>query len=118
MKYLRKGDCFREAWYFVVDDHSGDHLLVHGDVGCLINTGEINHASVETADGHTAIEVSWGGRHCREALPVGEYYRKRGVARCLRYARAEAIEIGLKLYHFGPWEDGVCLAPRSSPAVG
>jgi hypothetical protein len=127
---MLRNNCFQAAWRFIIDASNAGcddpYLLVHGDVGYLVDSGQINHAWVETMDGVAAIEVSrrlvselrrkWpdgysadhpaAGRVRHVVIPRAAYYRHMCVQMCHRYTVADVREMLSKCHHFGPWDAG------------
>jgi hypothetical protein len=121
MRRLSQNNCYPAAWHFVINAlNNGDdgYLLVHGDVATLINTGQINHAWVETTDRQTAIDVcryplvDAQGRRARGApvarrkkprVPAAAYYEAVGVRTTKVYTPKEAVRLMLDHGNFCPW---------------
>ena len=98
------GDCYIVAAHLVVEDFTGELVLVHGWPTLQCPPFErYGHAWVETPDG-LVIDRS-NGRVV--TMPAAVYYALGCIEQeeCARYTREETLARLLEHEHYGPWEE-------------
>jgi hypothetical protein len=96
---FRQGRCYELAWRFLVHDSRfvSSWDLVHGEITSPIGDGEpIGHAWL-ISQKRVYDPVSDSEWIC------SDYLAKYGAKPHERYSRTNAMEIGAKLGHYGPW---------------
>ncbi len=91
----RLGKCYQLSWQYVTKNSS--YKLVHGYITDRVKTGRtIDHAWVEK--GNEVYDPVMDKRYPKQA-----YYGLFGVEAEKVYNSKEALDLGSKYGHYGPW---------------
>ncbi len=93
------GDCYRQAYYFVVDDAPDGSHLVHGHIKAGADSTQlIGHAWVELPGGIVYDGV------LQRFYRLDGYYTSREAKWTLAFPKSDVPMILAGKFHFGPWD--------------
>ena len=93
------GNCYQDAYNFLVEYPSSDSKLIHGTVYSEGLKRRIGHAWIELCGGDVILDPSYN-----LCVSVERYHEIGQHETDARYTRQEMLNKAIGTGHFGPWE--------------